>query len=59
LGDNLPPNGGPTFYQLLQTAYEANPFASESLQMLQNGIWYTKYVSWGNVKNEMHDFPIK
>jgi hypothetical protein len=45
LANILPPNGGSTFYDLLQTAYEADSFPSEILQMLQNGTCYSKRIS--------------
>jgi hypothetical protein len=39
LADLPPLNGGFTFYDLVQTAYAADPFSLEILQMLGNGIW--------------------
>jgi hypothetical protein len=47
LADILPLNGGPTFYDLLQTAYEVDPFSSEILQMLQYGTHYSKPIRLG------------
>jgi hypothetical protein len=45
LADIPPPNRNSTFYDLLQTMYEADPFSSEILQMLQNRRRHSKQIS--------------
>jgi hypothetical protein len=47
LVDIEPPNWGPTFYDLLHTAYEAVAFASDILEMLYNGTKYSKQINLG------------
>jgi hypothetical protein len=47
LANILPPYGGPTFHDVLQTAYETGHFPSEFLQMLQDGTGYFKKISLG------------
>jgi hypothetical protein len=45
LVDIPPPNGGPTFYDLIHAAYEADSFPSEVLQMQKDGVWSSEKVS--------------
>jgi hypothetical protein len=50
---NIPtPDGGPTFYGLLKTAYDADPFPSEFLWMLQDGTCYFKQITLGEYEQQ-------